>query len=54
VTVAEIDTQDIHQILSLGIAVVSGDMAHAQRSVDEVIRFMELNEEAQLREVEVF
>ena len=54
VAVAEVDTQDIHRTLSIGIAVISGDMAHAQRSLDEVIRFMEMNEEAELREIEKF
>ena len=54
VAVAEVDTQDIHQTLSLGIAVVSGDMTHAQKCLDEVIRFMEMNEEAELMEIEEF
>ena len=54
VAVSEVDTQDIHRTLSLGIAVTSGDMTHAQRSLDEVIRFMEMNEEAELRAVEEF
>ena len=52
VSVAEVDTQDIHQILTLGIAVVSGDAAHAQGSLDEIIRFMEAHADAELTEVE--
>ena len=52
VSVAEVDTQDIHRTLTLGIAVVSGDMAHAQNSLDEVIRFMESNPDAELIKVE--
>ncbi|MCL1941554.1 MAG: DUF503 domain-containing protein, partial [Synergistaceae bacterium] len=51
-SVAEVDTQDIHQTLTLGVAVVSGDTAHAQRSLDEIIRFMEWNADAELIEVE--
>jgi uncharacterized protein YlxP (DUF503 family) len=47
-----VDTQDIHQTLTLGIAVVSGDFAHAQNSLDEIIRFMEKNEDAELVKVE--
>jgi len=54
VAVAEVNTQDIHQTLSLGVAVVSGDMTYAQKCLDEVIRFMEKNEEAELREIEEF
>lgn len=41
VSIAEVDTQDVHQTLTVGIAVVSGSAAHARRSLDEVVRFME-------------
>ena len=51
-SVAEVDTQDIHQTLTIGVAVVSGDSAHAQRSLDEIIRFMEKHADAELTEVE--
>ena len=52
VSVAEVDTQDIHQTLTIGVAVVSGDTAHAQRSLDEIIRFMEKHADAELTKVE--
>jgi len=52
VSVAEVDTQDIHQTLTIGVVVVSGDAAHAQRSLDEIIRFMEEHSDAELTEVE--
>ena len=52
VSVAEVDTQDIHQILTIGLAVISGETAHAQRSLDEIIRFMEEHTDAELAEVE--
>ena len=52
VSVAEVDTQDVHQTLTIGIAVVSGDSAHTQRSLEEVIRFMEDHTDAELTEVE--
>ena len=51
-SVAEVDTQDIHQTLTIGVAVVSGDAAHAQCSLDEIIRFMEGHADAELIEVE--
>jgi hypothetical protein len=51
VSVAEIDTQDIHQTLTIGIAVVSNEAAHRQRSLDEVIRFMEEHADAELTEI---
>ena len=51
-SIAEVDTQEMHQTLTIGIAVVSGDAAHAQQSLDAVIRFMENNTDAELMEVE--
>jgi uncharacterized protein YlxP (DUF503 family) len=52
VSVAEIDTQDIHQTLTLGVAVVSGKSAHAEQSLDAVIRYMEEYADAELTDVE--
>ena len=54
VSVAEVDTQDVHQTLTVGIAVVSGEAAHAQRSLDTVVRFMEECADAELTDVERF
>ena len=48
VSVAEVDTQDAHQILTLGIAVISGEYTHAQNMLDDIIRFMERNTDAEL------
>jgi len=54
VAIAEIDTQDILQTLTIGIAVVSGDDAHRENSLDEIIRFMENHSDAELTAVEIF
>lgn len=51
-SVAEVDTQDAHQTLTIGIAVISGSAAHAQNSLDEIIRYMEEHADADLRSVE--
>ena len=51
ISVAEVDTQDLHQTLTIGIAIVSGDATHAQNSIDEIIRFMESHADAELTEV---
>jgi len=51
-SVAEVDTQDIHQTLTIGIAVVSGEAAHAQRSLDEIVRFVEERTDAELTMLE--
>ena len=51
--VAEIDTQDLHQTLTIGIAVVPGDGTHRQNAMDEIIRFMEEHADAELTAVEI-
>lgn len=52
-SIAEVDTQDRHQTLTIGVAVVSGDAAHARRSLDEVIRYMETHADAELISVDI-
>jgi uncharacterized protein YlxP (DUF503 family) len=54
VSIAEVDTQDMHQTLTIGVAVVSGAAAHAERSLDEIIRYMEEHADAELTEVDRF
>ena len=51
-SVAEVDTQDIHQTLTIGVAVVSGEADHAQEMIDGIIRFMEEHADAELTGVE--
>ena len=51
-SVAEVGTQDVHQTLTIGVAVVSGEVSHAQNMLDEIIRYMEERAEAELMEVE--
>jgi len=51
-SIAEVATQDTHRTLTIGIAVVSGEAAHAERVLDEIVRFMEENTDAELTEVE--
>ena len=52
--IAEVGTQDAHRTLTIGVAVVSGEAGHAQRSLDEILRYMEENAEAELVEVEIW
>ncbi len=51
-SVAEVASQDAHQTLTVGIAVISGEHAHARNMLDEIVRFMEENTEAELVNVE--
>lgn len=53
VSVAEVGTQDLCQTLTIGIAVVSGETAHAQQVFDEVIRYMDEYSGVEIIEVEV-
>ena len=52
-SVAEVAAQELCQTLTVGVAVVSGDAAHAQDSMDSIIRFMDKNAEAELLEAEM-
>ena len=51
VSIAEVDTQDLCQTLTFGASVVSGNGKHARQMMDEIIRFMEDNIDAELIEV---
>lgn len=51
--IAEVGSQDAHQTLTLGIAVVSGDERHAQAELDTIIRFLESGDDAQLISIEM-
>jgi len=51
-SVAEVGTQDVHQTLTIGVSVVSGKFTHAQNMLDEIIRYMEGQDDAELTEVE--
>jgi len=52
-SIAEIDTQDVLQTLTFGIAVVSGDTTHRRNSIDEIIHFMEEHADAELTDVQI-
>ncbi|MDR2182595.1 MAG: DUF503 domain-containing protein [Clostridiales bacterium] len=52
--VAEVGAQDVHHVMVIGVAVVSGEAGHARRLLDEVIRFMEVDAEAELVDVEMW
>ena len=52
VAIAEVDTQEMHRVLTIGIAVVSGENAHAQESLDKIIEFMNSFPDAELTGIE--
>lgn len=51
--VAEVGAQELHQTLTLGVAVVSGEASHARNMLDEIIRYMEETTDAELVSVEI-
>ncbi|MEM5780610.1 MAG: DUF503 domain-containing protein [Lawsonibacter sp.] len=53
VSIAEVDAQELHQTLVLGIAVISGERRHAREVLDEAVRFLEGNTDAEVMSVEI-
>jgi uncharacterized protein YlxP (DUF503 family) len=52
VSVAEVEEQDIHQTLVLGIACVAGDTSHADSILENILQFTEGNTEGEIIKVE--
>ena len=48
VSVAEIENQDIHQSIVIGIACVSNDAVHARQMTENIIDFMDFSTDAVL------
>ncbi len=48
--VAEVDTQNEHQTLTIGVAVVSHSHSHCRDMLDNVVRYLERSDEAELVE----
>ncbi|MCL2406902.1 MAG: DUF503 domain-containing protein [Defluviitaleaceae bacterium] len=53
VSIAEVGAQDVMQTLAVGVAVVSAQASHARDSLDEIIRYMENNADAELVDIEI-
>ncbi len=51
-SIAEVDSQDKHQLLTVGVAVVSGEAGHAREMLEDVIRYLEDHADAELLSVE--
>lgn len=52
VSIAEIDMQDVHQSIVIGIAAIAGYSAHADSIIDNVINFIESITDAEIISVE--
>lgn len=52
ISVAEVDKQDMHQAIVIGVACVTDETAHANSILDNVLNFIEGNTEAEVVSVE--
>ena len=52
VSIAEVNEQDRHQTIILGIACVAGTVALADSMIDNVINFIEDNTEAEMMDIQ--
>lgn len=52
VSVAEVEQQDIHQTIVIGIASITAHNAQADSIIEEIIRFIEYNTEAEIIKIE--
>ena len=52
VSIAEIEDQDLHQSIVIGIACVSTDKRHADSQIQNVINFIEDNTDAMIQSIE--
>lgn len=52
ISVSEVDEQDIHQILVIGIAAVCGSSAQVDSTMENIISFIESNTDAEIIRIE--
>lgn len=52
VSVAEVEKQDVHQFIVIGISCVTSETSHADSILDNVLNFVEENSEAEVISVE--
>lgn len=51
VSIAEVEDQDLHQIATIGIAIISNNTKHIDRRMDKIINYIESNTEGELIEI---
>lgn len=52
ISIAEVDKQDVHQFIVIGLACVSGETAHCDSILQNVLNFIEENTEAEVTKIE--
>lgn len=53
VSIAEVEHQDVHQTIVLGIVCVSNDSSHANSMVQKTVDFIEQNSEAVIEDIQI-
>lgn len=53
ISIAEVEDQDIHQTIGLGISCVTTDKSHANSILDEVLNFIESSFETEIVDYEI-
>ena len=53
ISIAEIENQDVHQTVVIGIACVSNNTRHANSMIQNVVEYIEDNTEALVEKVEI-
>ena len=51
VSVAEVEDMDVHQTITLGMACISNNYAHADSMMNELISFIDSNTEAEIIDI---
>jgi uncharacterized protein len=52
VSIAEVEAQDTHQTLIIGIAWVTGSVRQSDSILEQVLRFVENNTEAEIQDIQ--
>lgn len=52
VSAAEVDAQDVHQTIIIGIAIIVAHQGQADSMEEEIMRFVEMNTDAEILEIE--
>lgn len=51
VSIAEVEDQDLHQMATIGIAMISNNTKHIDSRMDKIINYIESNTEGELIEI---
>jgi hypothetical protein len=52
ISISEVEDQEIHQRITIGIACVTNDVSHCDSILDNVLKFIENNTEAEVIKIE--